>query len=128
MDLEYNKNLYKEINLGYDPYQLNNIDEKGKSYLRIYYNDKFNLSALRENFEQYNLNIKINKDFIKPINKRIKYSSLFGFISSLSLILMIAALIGGYKNSKGFPYMCVVFLISFLIILILVSINIFKLK
>ena len=126
--LEYNKNLYKEINLGYDPYQFNNIDEKGNSYLRIYYNDKFNLSALRENFEQYNLNIKINKDFIKPINKRIKYSSFFGFISSLSFLTMIFALIGGYKDSKVFPYICVIFLISFLIILILVSINISKLK
>lgn len=70
------------------------------SYLRLYYyNNKVNLIALGENLKKYNLNININKDFIKPKNKRIKYRAFFGFISSLSFF-MIVTLLGGIKLQK----------------------------
>ena len=126
--LEYNKNLYKEIDLGYDPYHYNNIDEKGNSYLRIYYNNNLNLIALRESIELYNERIRINKDFIKPINKRIKYSSIFGFIGSLSLIVIIIYILGEYGNSLFIHFTIGIGLISFIVVLILVSKNISKLK
>ena len=38
--LEDNPNLYKDVNLGYDPYKTNNIDSKGNSYLRSFYNNQ----------------------------------------------------------------------------------------
>ena len=98
------------------------------SYLRLYYyNNKVNLTALRENLEKYNLNININKDFIKPKNKRKKFRAFFGFISSLSFFYD-CYFIRRYKASKALPYIDSLFLISFLIILILVSIKISKLS
>ena len=83
---------------------------------------------LRENIEQYNVNITISQDFIKPINKRTKYCSIFGFIGSLSLILIIIYILGEYDNSVFILYIIGAFVISFLVVLILVSKNISKLN
>ena len=60
--LSDNKNLYKEVNLGYDPYKNANIDNKGKSYLRIFYNNKVDLKKLRININTYNKKSKIDKE------------------------------------------------------------------
>ena len=38
--LEENKMLYRGVDLGFDPYSIEDIDKKGKSYLKIRYNAK----------------------------------------------------------------------------------------
>ena len=46
--LEENKKLYKGLNLGFDPYKEKDIDKKGKSYLKIKYNENVDLFFMRE--------------------------------------------------------------------------------
>ena len=95
-----NQNLYKGINLGYDPYKIENIDSKGNSYLRIFYNNKVDLPALRENINKNSFNHKMNEDLIKPINKKIKLTSIFGLISSGLLLIFLVLYI--LKKLKEF--------------------------
>ena len=84
-----NKNLYKEVELGYDPYKEENIDSKGNSYLRLFYNDKVDLSILKKNISEYNFNHTLNEDLIKPINKKIKRTSFVGLAASGALLIAI---------------------------------------
>ena len=63
--LEENKKLYKGVNLGFDPYTKKDIDQKGKSYLKIKYNENVDLISLRgekkndvKNNDYYNILIK----------------------------------------------------------------------
>ena len=103
-----NKNLYKEVELGYDPYKEENIDSKGNSYLRLFYNDNVNLSILRENMNTYNFNHTLNEDLIKPINKKIKLTSIFSFIASgISLIMCLGAL-ATIRNIDDTSYRCTI--------------------
>jgi len=112
-----NKNLYKEVELGYDPYKEENIDSKGNSYLRIYYNDKVNLSILKDNINEYNFNHTMNEDFIKPINKKIKLTTIIGLAASGALLLIIIfALI---LRSESMP--CVLFNGLVFVVYIIVS-------
>ena len=112
-----NQNLYKGINLGYDPYKNENIDSKGNSYLRLFYNNKVDLPSLRENMNKNSFNHKMNEDLIKPINKKIKLTSIFGLISSgLLLIFLVLYII---KKLKEF-IICNSFLFFVFIILSLV--------
>jgi len=84
-----NKNLYKEVELGYDPYKEDDIDSKGNSYLRFFYNDKVDLSNLKKNIDEYNFNHTKNDDFVKPINKKIKRTSIVGLAASGALLIAI---------------------------------------
>ena len=68
--LEDNNNLYKEVNLGFDPYKEKDINKRGNSYLRLFYNKNVNLSLLRYNIDTYNYNHEFNEDIIKPIKKK----------------------------------------------------------
>ena len=91
--LEDNKNLYKEVDLGFDPYQAINIDEKGNSYLRIYYKEGINLTELRIKIEKLKNHSTFNKDKIKPIKKNIKVTSICGIIAcGFSFFALIFAL------------------------------------
>ena len=123
--LSWNKNLYKQVDLGFDPYQEENIDQKGNGYLRIFYNKKINLSEFRENFETYKLNHEINEDVIKPIRKKNKYIGIFGIISFgfLSVLIIIYWLDGGFFDLKSILSACFcIFLIFYILTFIFVCI------
>ena len=80
--LEENKILYKGIKLGFDPYKEKNIDQKGKSYLKIRYNSKnIDLISLREKYKIYQKR-KIYQPKLNRLNS-------FGFIT-FNLIGIIA--------------------------------------
>ena len=77
------------MRLGYDPYKEDDIDSKGNSYLRFFYNDKVDLSNLKKNIDEYNFNHTKNDDFVKPINKKIKRTSIVGLAASGALLIAI---------------------------------------
>ena len=125
-----NKNLYKQVNLGYDPYKEENIDKRGNSYLRIYYNKKVNLQELRDNINTYNLHHKINEDVINPIRKYIKFVFIFGLISYISFLITIALFltVGGIedKEIKIGSYFILLFIVFYIVSFIYICINISK--
>lgn len=127
--LEDNKNLYKEVSLGFDPYQEVDIDKKGKSYLRLYYNNKVDLNYLRKKIDQYNLNVRMNSDLIQPINKKIKFIAGFGIPSS-AFLLVLSCIIFCCLNSdiKCIIYIVIIYQSLILIALIFACININKLN
>lgn len=72
--------MYRGINLGYDPYEIENIDEKGKSYLKISSNTKKpNFISLRKKYKQSFINQKLNEK-IKDLIKDTKISFILGMI------------------------------------------------
>ena len=114
-----NKNLYKEVELGYDPYKEENIDSKGNSYLRLFYNDKVDLSILKKNISEYNFNYTLNEDFVKPINKKIKLTSIFGFIATgISFIICLGVL--AYSGIDDSSYRGVISTAFVLVIIFLI--------
>ena len=69
--LKDNYDLYRGVYLGYDPYELHNIDQKGKSYLKVRYNIKRpNLISLRKQHKQSIIDRSMNEEVIKPIRGR----------------------------------------------------------
>ena len=86
--LEDNKDLYKDVNLSYDPYNEENIDSKGCSYLRIFYNDQnVNLSSLREAKNYLNFNRNMNNKFLNSIHYKTKVITYLGIIALGYLII-----------------------------------------
>ena len=132
--LKDNPNLYREVNLGYDPYQVENIDQKGNSYLRIYYSEGIDLSDLRNKIKIYNSNAAMNKKYINPTNKKIKYTSVFGFISCgalLGLIICGVLYCRGDLHSRTtgiIPLFCFIFFLFIILSLIYSAINISNLN
>ena len=126
--LEDNKNLYKEIDLGFDPYQTENIDEKGNSYLRIYYKESINLTELWTKIEKYKNNIKLNEEKIKPINKNIKVTSICGLIAYGFAFLTLIFLCAGINEKKLYGTFVGIFAILMLVSLIFACINISKFR
>ena len=125
--LEDNKNLYKEVKLGFDPYKEEHIDKRGNSYLRYFFNDKVDLSRLRNNIETYNHSHLINEDIIKPINKKIILTGIFGFIAIGCIFIIIINLFAIKKKIKDFyPGMCFLFIIFIILSLVFGCINISK--
>ena len=102
--LEDNTNLYKDINLEYDPYKEKekDINSKGKSYLKISYTDNnVNLTSLRENRDLLLLNKIINREDLDTIEDKTKIIQSLGSIASVYLIIVfIAFLIYIIKYSK----------------------------
>ena len=86
--LEDNKYLYKGINLGYDPYRDEDIDNKGNSYLRVYYNEGINLTDLRKTDERNKFNHKMNKEALNSITSKTKVISILGLIACGYIILV----------------------------------------
>ena len=69
--LKDNYDLYRGVYLGYDPYELHNIDQKGKSYLKVRYNIKRpNLISLRKQHKKSIIDKSMNEEVIKPIRGR----------------------------------------------------------
>ena len=123
-----NKNLYKGV-LGYDPYKEENVDNKGNSYLRIFYNNKVDLQELRNNINTYNLNHKINEEGINPVRKKTKFIMIFGLISFISfLICMIVFVIKRDSDIlKGiFNISIFIFIVFYILSFVFVCINFSK--
>jgi len=113
--LQDNQNLYKDINLGYDPYKDNDIDTKGNSYLRIFYNSQnINLSSLRNQKESKSLNQRINKNFLNVIHDKTAIIIILGLISLIYLLLILTCIIScqikSYKNWSDKGTKCCYFL------------------
>ena len=140
--LEDNKDLYKDVNLSYDPYTEENIDSKGSSYLRIFYNDQnVNLSSFRENKNYIFLNHKMNKRALDSIHYKTKIITILGLIALGYLLLVFFIILykqysyykKGYYGfngcNKGF-YACFIIIFIGLMItpLIFGCINIKKTK
>ena len=115
--LKHNQNLYKGINLGYDPYSLTDIDEKGKSYLRAYYNDNnVDLVALKKADYLYNSFIDYDDEQIKPIHDDVLISVKMGYSNYCFLIIyLVLCLIIRYKKiccQQLLPCTFIIFLMS----------------
>ena len=112
--LNDNQNLYRNNNLGYDPYKEEDINKKGKSYLRINYNEYINLYDLRKRKEEQIFNHTMNTDIINPIHKKTKLISIMGLITcGLGLIIFTIYLIyqcycykRGYNDGEKGYYAC----------------------
>jgi len=138
--LEDNQNLYKNVNLGYDPYQEENIDSKGKSYLRIFYNEQnVNLSSLRENSEKIIFSHTMNNEALESIHYKTKVITILGLIALgfilLSFIVILRKQFSYYKRGwygeygKGhFVCVTVIFIGLMITPLIFGCINISKAK
>ena len=138
--LEDNKNLFQGINLGYDPYKINNIDSKGKSYLRISYNERnVDLSQLRKDRDKSYLTLEIKTSIINSIEKKTKSMVLIGLISLAYLIIVILIFIcnqaccykkGTFGKNKKVCYFILILLFFGLIVTPLVfgCINVGKAK
>ena len=102
--LEDNQNLYKDINIGYDPYNINDIDSKGKSYLKILYNEQnVDLFSLRNNRNKQNLNHKMNINEINSIHKNTNITIILGSIGyGIFLLSFIYVLVVQIKEYSCF--------------------------
>lgn len=135
--LEDNKNLYKNINLGYDPYEEKDIDKKGNSYLRIYYNE-IDLTNLRNMKEKSLMNHRMNSKALNKINKNMKVFSILGLIVYGIILLGFIYIIyqqcsflkDGFNQGEKQFYIGFIVLILILIIvhMVFVCININKIK
>ena len=136
--LKDNKDLYKEVNLGYDPYQTENIDNKGNSYLRTYYNEGINLTQLRLGRDRYNFNHKMNYNALNSIVNKTKVISILGLIACGYLLLVCIGILvhqvkklkRPWKNDEKGYYICliVIFLALILTPLIFGCLNLRKLN
>ena len=132
--LKDNKNLYNGVILDFDPYINKDIDKKGKSYLKIRYNENVDLVSLRDNHH----NINIWNNTIKSITNNCSIYIKIGIvgISYLIFILLILILIGvcenknkelncfpKLKNKNNFLYCFVPILIPFFVLSIIPAIK-----
>lgn len=115
--LKDNYILYRGLNLGYDPYNMSNIDKKGKSYLKIRYNAKnLDLAELRKNHQQYTINRVMNGEIIESVRKRFKTFYILGIIAYIFAILFTSfALYFICKGDKN-VYACIIVILILLLI------------
>ena len=124
--LEDNKNLFQDVNLGYDPYKINDIDLKGKSYLRITYNEeKVDLSQLRKDRDKSNNIDRMNNDIIDSIRNKTELMIMIGFPSLLYLFIVFLIFMlnqicffrkGSYGKCK--KYCFIIFILIFFALII----------
>ena len=135
--LEDNKNLYKDVGLTYDPYEIDNIDSKGNSYLRIFYNQDVNLFSLRETRSYLLFNHRLNKRALDSINYKTKVITILGLIALGYLLLVFFIILYNqhsyfkkdyYGHCEKYNYGCVIIIFLGLMItpLIFGCINIKK--
>ena len=96
--LKDNQKLYKGINLDYDPYKIDNIDQKGKSYLKVSYNKNPNLIFLRKKYNQFLDNKKWNENVANKTDKNLNLFFVGFLFYSYSLVFFILCLICGINN------------------------------
>ena len=115
--LKDNYILYRGLNLDYDPYNISNIDEKGKSYLKIRYNKNVDLDAFRKEHQQYLINKTMNEKIIKTVRTRFKTFYIMGMIFYIFVIIFLS--ISLYylcrDDKKDFIY-CSIFIFVILLI------------
>ena len=126
--LEDNKNLFKEVDLGFDPYQTEDINEKGNSYLRIHYSEGLNLTELKTKIEKYRYHSKLNGDKIKPINKNIKVTSICGLIACGFAFLTLIFICSRVNEKNFYASLGGIFVVLMLVSLIYACINISKFR
>ena len=116
--LKENYLLYKDVNLGYDPYKIDNIDKKGKSYLKVRYStEKINLVHLRDKQKQYNVDESMNRKVIKPIRNNYKFMIMGIFFYVFSFIFFLCLLThNNYKiNFKKCSFCIMIILVIFFV-------------
>ena len=117
--LKENSYLYKNLFLGYDPYNIiDNIDKKGKSYLKVEYNKtKPNLIIMKKKYNEYFINKSMNKDVIKPIRK-ISYFMILGIFYYMIVISLIFFLEKMKNNNEVVKKILCLFYMSFIFLII----------
>ena len=120
--LKDNKNLYKGVDFGYDPYKINNLDKKSKSYLKVGYNRNPNLKSLKEK-HKWSLS---NKNWNNNVANLVEDSpNLFATgipFYGYSLVFFIFCFICGIDNKCKSLIGILSFVFSSFFILLLVSI------
>ena len=112
--LKDNYILYRGVDLGYDPYKISNIDEKGKSYLKIKYNSENpDLVTLRKDYQNFVINREMNEKVVKSVRTRFKTYFILGMVAYIILIIVIFILLYDFYNSKDF-YGYLIFLVFFI--------------
>ena len=102
------------MDLGYDPYKISNIDEKGKSYLKIKYNSENpDLVTLRKDYQNFVINKEMNEKVVKSVRTRFKTYFILGMLAYIILIIVISILLYDFYNSKDF-YGYLIFLVFFI--------------
>ena len=101
--LEENKILYKGLNLGFDPYLDKNIDQKGKSYLKIRYNqmEDIDLISMREKNKSYFKKKDIQDNLINPVIDKSKTNNIRSIITYSFFIFSIVALMLLFWNKSN---------------------------
>ena len=98
--LKDNYLLLRGINLGYDPYEINDIDKKGKSYLKVRYNTKRpNLISMREQKNQSISDKTMNQEVVGSIGKKYLFmigAIVFYFYSFICLAVFTDEKSNGY--------------------------------
>jgi len=136
--LEDNQNLYKDINLGYDPYKIKDIDKKGNSYLSIFYNENIDLFLLRNKKEQQITYERINNNIIDVIHNKTKIITNCGLIALGYLLIIFICFISFqcafYKKNEDkcskccYLYLIIIFIGLMITPVIFCFININKIK
>ena len=126
--LEENAILYKGVDLGFDPYKEKDIDKKGKSYLKLIYNENVDLISMRENHKIYLKKEVYLKSLIDKVKNNFEIPILFGIIGYSLLIFyifVIVVFILPNKSNKNEQNKCVNFVpfIALSIFLLLYAIS-----
>ena len=100
---EENKILFKGVTLGNAPYSDKDINKKGKSYLKIKYNENVDLVSLRDNYYVYLTNKDKENEEISKITNHFGIYNKLGIVgySYLIFILIIFILIGFVEKNKN---------------------------
>lgn len=97
--LKENYLLYRGVDLGYDPYNSIDIDNRGKSHLKIKYNsNNLDLVSLRNKVKEYNKRIELKDKVIDPFKKYLKVYFVCGIIANIYLFIFICCLISIIKE------------------------------
>ena len=137
--LEENKMLYRGVDLGFDPYSIEDIDKKGKSYLKIRYNAKHaDLISFREQYKKYLSKKNMENELIKPTTNHFSTFTKIGIAgySYLIYIINFLILIGCCRsccrtkklclpqaNQNNFLYCFVPLMIPFLVLTLIPAIK-----
>ena len=96
--LEDNNIIYKGVNLGFDPYKEKDIDQKGKSYLKIRYNSKKpDLISMKEDYKIYLNQKTLRSKLIIPVINFFSSFNLLGIIGYSYFIYILLCLIFGFS-------------------------------
>ena len=91
--LEENQKLYQGVDLGFDPYKNKDIDKKGKSYLKVKYNENIDLISLR-NKQQSALNrTNFRNTIIRSVTDKFNAFNVVGIVGYSYFIFIILVIV-----------------------------------